>query len=338
LFDNQRPGVYSRYDITGFYGLAPGARDAAVVLSGGGAQSGVLHSFSSYAEALSAFGGNAPLSEALRLLFAGGAGKVHAAVAGGDYAGAFSLLEGVDTGALVCDCREPDDLAALREFLEKSAERQRECIAFLGIGDPEEAIAAAEVLNCERAAICCPAVDTGEAAPSAVFAACALAGRVLAAPNPIYNLSGDSFELLYGAQSLPEETVQRLLRAGVCVFEETGGEVELIRALTTRASTAGAADYSLRSLNTVLIIDDVMRSIRLCLRRRLKGTGAVSASGIRDQITVELAEKADAGIISDFAPPKVAPDKSDPAVCVVALSFSAAHLPSRIHITAHVRV
>jgi len=337
LFDNQRPGVYSRYNISGFYSGTPGARDAAVIVKGIREQSDGLHCLSSYAEAVPIFAGNALILEALRLLFAGGADKVHVGVAGDDYAKAFSLLDGLDVGVLVCDCSEADDLDALRKFLKRGEDIQRECIAFLGVGDPEEAISAAEALNCERAVLCCPVADTGKSPPNAVFAACALAGRVISASTPIDNLSGEGFNLLCGAERLPEETVQRLLSAGVCVFEEVGEEVELIRALTTRTKDGDFPDSSLRSLNTVLIIDNVMRSIRRCLRHRLKGAPA-SVNSIRDQIAVELAEKIDEGIIRSAAPPKVSPDKSDPDVCVVELSFSVAHMPSRIHITAHISV
>jgi hypothetical protein len=97
------------------------------------------------------------------------------------------------------------------------------------------------------------------------------------------------------------------------------------------------ADGSLKSLNTILIIDDVMRTVREALTARLRGA-RVSMETVKAQVTVELAAKQEDGVIESFEVPTVHADTLDPSTCVVEIAFRAAHVLSRIHITAHVSI
>jgi len=330
VLQNLRPGVYSRYQITG--SCVPSAlRDCALVLPGDEAQLTVVTSPAQITH-MEDFA-----RECLRLLLEGGVGKVYLAV-GATAREALALLGEGDIGAIVCHCNTPEDYQALKDYVVTASEQMRECIGFCA-APPAEAKEIAARLCCERVVLCTPFVAANpEAEASPLYGACSLAARVLTAGSPVVNLSGEEFPLLTEAAPLPEPLVQELLAAGVCVFERVGGRVELIRAMTTCTAKNGAADDGLRSLNTVLIVDDVIRHIRSCLKARLKGAGITSMGSVRDQVAVELAAKRDAGIITDFAPPVVRPSKGDPTVCQVDLAFSVAHLVSTIHITAQIRV
>jgi len=327
MFDNQRPGVYSRVELSGQ--MAGDGSCAALLLPSQGGQE-VSARVESYHDGLSLLAGNNLALDCLRLLF-GGSGEVIVVVAPG-FAQALEALGGFgEVRAIVSGFAETQDLAALRSFAESSAQGQRECVVFAGIDAPQAAISAAQSLNSGRVVLCCPAIsleEEEEAHP--IYGACALAAAVVGASSPIRNFNGETFPALHHAPLMPEDAVQSLLKAGVSVFENVGARVELIRALTTNGG-------NLRSLNTVLIIDYVMRSVRQSLRVKLSA-GRATIEGVRDLVAVELASKRDAGIITTFAPPRCRPDKNDPGICVVEISFGVAHLLSKIHLTAHIRV
>ena len=330
VIQNLRPGVYSRYQVTGSC-AATALRDCALVLPR------KEESLTLVTSPPQAAGLEDIPRECLRLLLESGVGKVYLAC-GETARQALSLLGEGDVGAVVCDCQTPEDFTALKEYVTDTSRQMRECIGFCAVF-PEEAAELAAGLCCERVVLCSPALSAGEEAPSSpLYGACCLAARTLTAGSPIVNLSGEEFPLLAEAASLPEALVQELLAAGVCVFETVGSRVELVRAMTTATAQNGAADDCLRSLNTVLIVDDVIRHIRSCLKARLKGAGVSSLGSVRDQVAVELAAKRDAGILTDFSPPVVRPAGGDPTVCQVDLAFTVAHLVSTIHITAQIRV
>lgn len=330
LIANLRPGVTSRVEVTG----CPQAGhfgEAALALY---APAPFLEEIAHFAPAPDSL---APeTKECLGLLFAGGVSRVHLA-GGPTLAAALALVESAAVGAVVCDCRTPDDFGALKAFLTARAEGMAECLGFVGAGDPEAALAAAKALCHERGVVCCPGAATlGEGAVSALYAPCALAARVLAAA-PGHSFSGEEFPGLTGVARLPEARVQQLLAAGVCVFEELGGGVELIRGLTTATTQNGAESNCMGGLNTVLLGDEVVRRIRQMLQSRLRGA-AVSLGSIRDQVAVELAALVQEGILAGFDPPRVRRAGDDPTACLVDVAFGVAHLIERIHLTAHIRV
>jgi hypothetical protein len=276
------------------------------------------------------------------VLFESGVSRVLAVPVGDDYETAFGALSGEENiGAVICDAALREDLEKLKAYLIKSFEERRECVAFCGIGDAESAASMAESLNCERVVMASPAVTLKkDGRQSAVFAAAVIAGRVLATGDAAYNFNGEGFPLLSTAEPLPENTIQSLLSSGVTVFENVGGAVECIRALTTRTKTNGVPERSMTGINTVLIIDDVMQFVRATLKIQLRG-GRVSASpieSIRSQVVVALSQKLEEGLIESFGPPRCYPDLTDPSVCVVEMSFTVAHVISQIHVTAHIQV
>lgn len=341
---NQRPGVYSSYSVTSRYATPRSAVSAALVCRGGTSLMGTAYPLTAVSQAAGLLTGelNKTALTCCRILLESGVSKVWLSVAGTDYAPALALIEEKEgIGAIICDADNPTDLDKVKASVLRSSEKQRERVAFAGISAVETALAAAEELSCERVVICAPGVKAlGDDTPRPVYSAAALAGYLLAKGSPTVNLNGAKMEALSAADTLAEGDIQQLIAGGVTVLEEVGGHVECIRAVTTRAQAGGAPDNTLRPLNTILIIDDVMRTLRAALKARLGGLrrhgGTMDA--VLSQVMVELAAKQDEGVIESFETPSVRADDNDPSVCIVEVAFTAAHLVDQIHITAHVEV
>lgn len=127
---------------------------------------------------------------------------------------------------------------------------------------------------------------------------------------------------------------------GVTPVEAVGGVVSPVRAVTTRTTTGGASDTTWRELTTILIVDDVIPTIRSSLRSRFarsKNT-AQSRGAIRSQVILELEDKLASERIDSYGEVKVSAIESDPTACLVEFSFAVAHGLTRIYLTAHITV
>ena len=329
MVKNQRPGVYSQVSTIGYRGR--GGRGAAALLLPGQPGRFVLESFR---EAQGALAGNELATRCAGLLFEGAARVVVITAAGVRLA--LPEIDGPPVRVILSGFTAPGDLAALGEYAEAASTEGRECIAFAGACEPEAAIAGAKAVKSGRVVLCCPALTPAneeDAGPEAIYGACGLAAAVLAAGSPVTGFNGLELPGLVVPSPLPEDEIQRLIKAGVCAFEQVGGAAQLIRAVTTQAGGP------LSSLNTALIIDHVLAGVRTSLKDLLAGPGRrVSLESIRDLVAVELREKQATGIIESFEPPRVSPKPGDSSVALVEISFKVAHLLSQIYLTAFVRI
>ena len=136
---------------------------------------------------------------------------------------------------------------------------------------------------------------------------------------------------------------RRMPRAGKIVLAAAlavGGVVSPVRGITTRTSTGGAPDITWRELTTILIVDDVIPSIRQSLRSRFsktKNTGQTRGA-IRSQVIVELESKLRSEIIDSYGDVTVSVYDEDPTVCLVEFSFAVAHGLNQIYLTAHITI
>ena len=309
---HEHPGVYSSYDASSVIGGKKTARilGAAAVSTTGTANEVVT--LTSYAEGVSAFGedaeGTVGMAALLAALYRNGAAvvkavKVSAATPTG-YEAAFAALEQEAVDVIVCDSTSVDVQLKLRASVEKASGAQRERIGVVSGGASETAaklVERAGKLNSER--------------------------MVLA------GFSGLS-------ASYDDTQVDTLVTGGVTPLECVSGEVSIVRGITTRTTTGGAADKTWRELTTVRIVDDVIPALRASLRARFvrsKNTAQVRAA-IRSQVMVELENKRAQEIIDSFGEVSVKASEDDPTVCLVEFSFAVAHGLNRIYLSAHITV
>ena len=116
--------------------------------------------------------------------------------------------------------------------------------------------------------------------------------------------------------------------------------MSVVRGITTRTKTGEAADTTWRELSTILIVDDVIPSIREALRakfRRAKNTEQ-SRGAIRSQVVLELENKLSREIITGYENVTVSADEENPTVCLVEFSFTVAHGLNQIWLTASITI
>ena len=352
---HERPGVYSSYDASSVVSARAAAKTigAAAIAAKGTANEAVL--ITSYEEGRSVFGedaaGTQGMSALLRMLFLNGAGAVKAAAVGkaaggaADYASAFAALsEEEDVGIVVCDSAEVSVHQSLKTSVENASNARRERIAVVG-GAAEtvaQMVEHAKSINSERMVLVGPdaALEDGTEA-SAVLAAAAAAGVIAGSSDASVPINGAALAGLGGvSKRLSDSEIDQLVRGGVTPIECVGGVCSPVRGITTRTSTGGAADTTWRELTTILIVDEVIPTIRNALRARFarsKNT-AQSRGAIRSQVVLELEEMKSREIVDGYGEVKVSALESDATVCLVEFSFTAAHGLNRIYLTAHITV
>ncbi|MDE7260462.1 MAG: phage tail sheath subtilisin-like domain-containing protein [Oscillospiraceae bacterium] len=347
---HERPGVYSSYDAAA---SLRGGRAVRVIGAAAKSKTGTPNTpvtITSYEMGVSVFGEDAAgapgMSTLLKLLFLGGAAMVSAvAVSGDDYASAFAALQGVENVQIVvCDSGDLAVQQALRSSLETASAARRERIAVVGMSGADTAglTARAKELNSERMVLVGPdALDSNGKPLPGIFAAAAVAAAVAVTKDPAIPLNGTNLYGLGGvSQQYSDNEIDLLVRNGVTPLEAVGGVVSPVRGITTRTTTGGAADTTWRELTTILIVDDVIPSIRQSLRSRFsqaKNTGQTRGA-IRSQVIVELESKLRAEIIDGYSDVTVSVYDDDPTVCLVEFSFSVAHGLNQIYLTAHITI
>ena len=344
---HERPGVYSSYDASSVVSASAAAKTigAAAVAAKGTANKVEL--ITSYEEGKSVFGEDASgvygMSTLLKFLFANGAGAVKAVAVGKDeseekdYASAFAALsDEEDVGVMVCDSAAQSVHLLLKTAAEDASAARRERIAV--IGGSEETVAQmvnrAKAVNSERVVLVGPDIASDDGGTmSAVFAAAAVAAVIAGNTDPSVPINGAELTLFGAAgKRLSDNEIDQLVRGGVTPIETVGGVSSPVRGITTKTSSGGAADTTWRELTTILIVDEVIPTIRSALRTRFarsKNT-AQSRGAIRSQVVLELEEMKSRELVSAL--------KSDPTVCLVEFSFTVAHGLNRIYLTAHITV
>ena len=351
---HERPGEYSSYDASSILSGANTGKTvgvAAIAAEGDCSEVVLLHS---YAEGVEAFGEDAAgthgMATILKLLFANGAGAVKAVAVAvedneADYESAFALLgEEEDVEIVVCDSADEEVHATLRDAVSEASGLRRERIAIIG-GSGEsvaQMITHAQGINSERVALVGPDVtlDDGTAV-SAVFAAAAVAGVIAGSGDVSVPINGAALALIKGVSArFNDSEVDSLVRGGVTALECVGGVCSPIRGITTKTTSGGAADTTWRELTTILIVDDVIPSIRDAIRARFarsKNT-AQTRGAIRSQVVLELEDKLSREMIDSYGDVSVTAMAGDPTVCLVEFGFTVAHGLNRVYLTAHITV
>lgn len=348
---HERPGVYSVYDASAVVTAGRGNKTVGVAAKAVRGTVGEAVILTGYAAGVAAFGEDtAPgMSTILRLLFSNGAATVAAVRVADegaltDYEAAFDVLGKQDAQIVVCDSAETAVQQALRTAVETASGQRRERIAVVG-GDGDtaaELVTRAAALNSERMVLVGPdALDSAGKPLPGVFAAAALAGVLADGGDPAVPLNGAEIAGLGGlAEDYSDNDIDLLVRGGVTPLESVAGAISPVRGITTRTTTGGAADTTWRELTTILIVDDIIPTLRAALRSRFaraKNT-ARGRSAIRSQVIVELEKKVAAEIIDGYGEVTVTASAEDPTVCLVEFSFAVAHGLNQIYLTVHITV
>ena len=336
--------MYSAYDASSTIGGKKTSRVVGVAAIAAKGTANEAVTLTSYAEGVTAFGedaeGGVGMAAVLRALYENGAAVVKAAAVGktsagaDDYESAFKALEECeDVDAVVCDSTDADVQKKLKESVESASGKQRERIGVAAGGAEEtaaELVTHAAKLNSERMVL---------VAPGDVRTAAAAAAVIAAEEDPSVPVNG---AVLKGFSTLgaryDDTQIDLLVRGGVTPLEVSAGEVSIVRGITTRTTTGGAADKTWRELTSIRIVDDVIPSLRASLRARFarsRNTEQTRAA-IRSQVIVELENKRAQEIIDSFGEVSVRASEDDATVCVVEFSFAVAHGLNRIYLTAHI--
>lgn len=349
LTTHERPGVYSSYDASTLVRGSGGHQIVGLAAINSVAAAGVPITVTSYEAAVSAFGsqeGKQDMAELIRVALLNGAAAVVAVPVADEegYEAAFDTLGGVENiRVMLCDSTQLAVQQALRDSVLSASAARRERIAVVGGAAGEEVSALVERakgLNCERIVLVAPSsVDGEDAAVDGLSTAAAVAGAIASQSDPAIPLGGAELLGLKGlSQQYSDNDIDLLVRGGVTPVESVNGQVSVVRGITTRTSSGEVEDTTWRELSTILIVDDVIPTLRDSLRskfRRAKNT-AQSRGAIRTQVVLELENKMSREIITGYDQVTVSAHSEDPTVCVVEFPFTVAHGLNQIWLTAHI--
>ena len=347
---HERPGVYSAYDASSVISGSDGRKTVGLVAVNTVAQAGTAVTVTSAEQAVTVFGstGGEDMANLIRLALKNGAAKVVAlpiADASG-YADAFAQMGAMEEIQLmICGSTEQTVQQAMRDTIQEASQTRLERIGVVAGGAEESAenlVKRAAALNSERMVLVAPGgADASGAAMSGLTVAAAVAGAIAGSLDPAVPLGGAVLKGLAGLEKrYDDNTLDLLIQGGVTAVESFNGQVSVVRGITTRTTTEGAADKTWRELTTILIVDDVIPSIRAALKskfQRSKNTEQ-TRGGIRSQVILELENKLAREIITGYENVKVTADSENPTVCLVDFSFTVAHGLNQIWVSAHITV
>lgn len=345
---HERPGVYSDYDASSVG--AAGSTERILALIGMSEAKAGLYTVTSCASGKETFGEESQLGKMLALAYQNGAGTVLVCPVAEDsekaYRAALALVlaEKRASFCVIASAQEAIQLA-MRDAIEESAGQRGECIGLVGMQEPDTQalIARAQKLNSERMVLIGPGVYLAGESKEAdgCMAAAALAGVLCDQSDPAAPLNGQVLQGLTGVTTAYADTeYDALAAAGVTALECIGGRVSVIRGLTTRTKSGEVSDRTFRELTTMLIVDDVIPSIRTALRAKFTRAknNAVTRNAIRNQVVVELENRIAREIVESYDNLTVTASTTDPTTCVVEFEFSVVHGLNRIYLTAHISV
>ena len=338
---SEKPGVYSNYDASAVVSANSAGKSVGLAALCETGTAGTVYDLNRYEDAVVVFGSKASITSLIHLLFLNGAARVCAVPVGEkqDYEAAFAALAEVDNlPIIVCDSDNQSVQQALRESVETSSEARRERIAVVCGGSGESAnqlTDRAKVLNSERVVLVGPETDGG----SGALLAAAVAGAIAGESDPAVPLGGAPLKGVTAlSQRYSDSEIDLLVRGGVTPLEAVNGQVSVVRGITTRTKTEDVEDSTWRELTTILVVDDVIPTVRNALRAkfaRSKNTEQ-SRGSIRAQVIVELENKLAREIITGYDGVTVAADTQNPTVCLVDFSFTVAHGINQIWLNAHI--
>lgn len=348
MINNERPGVYTSYTVSKSRYVLEGAYIPGVAAMGSG-ETDEVYTVSSIEQANTLFGAASNMTKLIRILMESGVYTVKAAPLAQNttaaYEAAFALLAADETiKAIVCDSTSTAVHSALKTAILSADARAQHKLGIVesSANTVQGYVSAAGSLNCERMILCAPsAVDYEGTAMITGALSASVCGAIVTKSDPALPLNGAKLMGIGGvATRFTDGEITTLVRGGVTPVETCGGETTVIRGITTKTTEGGVADATWREINTVLIIDDVIPTVRDALKKsflRAKNT-AQTRGAIRSCVVVELEKKVKAEIIESYDNITVAADTTDPTVCNVTFDFTIVHGINKICLTAYITV
>lgn len=344
MIARERPGVYSDYESSGLIFSAGGKKVGIIARALG--EVGRVYNVGRVSDASAIFGDDNQMTRLCEIALANGAYNIAAVSAGesGDnYELAFTALESQDgICAVMCDSTDQTTQLLLKKSVVRASENLRERVAIIAAPQGANLKEYTAAFNCERVVIIAQnTLDDNAQIESSCILTAALAGVIAQNTDPSRSFNGVSLQGISRLESdLSEDDVDLYIRAGVTPFEVIAGRIEIIRAVTSKTTSGTVADRMFKELNTVLVIDDVIRQIRDRLKVMLPSAknNFTTRSSIASQAILVLQEYLDAAVIDDYAQPSVYASAQDPSVCVLELKFTVSIGLNQIHVSANIMV
>lgn len=339
-----RPGVWSSYTVTPNYTGVQEALSVGVI-----AKLGLTGDQPVTVKRGDTITGGSPLETVAGLLFDAGLQQFTVYSLGESDTGAtaYTAALGALADAGVPDLVVIEDasqavLEAARDFAVTQSEDQKEMILFAGAQGNHTATATlAKAVNSPRVVLSYgTAIPSGKETGSPFFGALALCGAVAVLEDPSVSLTGWPLPGIGKVTGATYTQIENLLGAGVTPLWQTGEGAEAVRILTTCTTLEGSPSRAFTPVNSILIIDYVMKALRRSLASFLRGAknSEQTLSAVASQLTVLLGGFLDRGIITGYGAPKVYCLPEEPEVCIAQVSFTAAYLINQIHIQAQIQL
>lgn len=346
IIARERPGVYSDYETSGILYAKNRGKSVAIVAKTGG-QVNKVYKLTKLTDVETAFGKSGLMLSLCKAAFENGAYSITAVSAGEsdeNYETAFNLIEKTDDiSVVICDSSDTAIQQLLVQSVNAASQNKKERIGIVFSGTEQTDISEwASNFNSERIVLIAqnPIDSEGNILSGGILTS-AVAAIISQCTDPSQSFNGISLEGITSLNgTLNENEIDSYIVNGITPFEVIAGRVEIIRAVTSKTNTNGVTDKTFKELNTILIIDEVIKAVRDMLNKNITYTknNVTTRSAISSQVTVKLQEFLDSNIIDSYIVPNVYQSDEDATVCIVELDFTVAKGINQIHIIANINV
>lgn len=346
IIAKQRPGVYSDYQTSGILYSKKSGKSIAIVAKSS-TETNKIYTIQKLSDAQTIFGKDSIMYSLCKTIFENGASNILAISAGNsdeNYASAFKILEETDgINVVICDSTNVSIQQLLMQSIVNASLNKKERIGVIAAAKNQSELADwASSFNNERILLVAQnPIGTDGSTLSGCILAAAVAAIISQYTDPSQSFNGVGFEGISKLnKALTEDEVDDYINNGIIPFEVVAGRVEIIRAVTSKTTTDNVPDKTFKEVNTILIIDEVIKSIREMLSKNISvaKNNVTTRSAISSQVTVKLQEFLDANIIDAYAVPNVYQSSDDSTICIVEIDFTVAQGINQIHITANINV
>lgn len=346
IIAKERPGVYSDYTANGILqNPAQGNIVGIVAVTAKGEQNKV-YSIKKASDAINIFGDSGLMATLCKASLDNGASMIKAVSCGSgdsnDYESAFNVLKTVSgIKVIVCDSEDSLINEKLKVSIMEASENSKERIGVVSCSN-SVAKSLAGTLNSERMILVCQPLQDGENIINSCVLAASIAGKIASSSDPSATFNSCKING-YADLSLnfTESEIDDYLSSGVTVFEKVAERLEIIRLVTTKTKDLqGNIDRTFHDINTILIADDVIPSVRNTLSNLIGSAknNSKTLSAISTQTAVQLENKRKQGIIQAYETPLVSLSEEDNSICIVDIQFTIQRGINQIVISAIINV